>query len=90
MERSKEYGAEVEISGWASLARGGIDAAIRVWPLDNSTEKYPALAGRLTMTLRTGAATVQVNPTAAEARELIAALQWALDPAEQLTGEVAA
>lgn len=84
MERSKEYGADVKISDLASRTRGGIDAAIRVWPIDNSTEKYPALAGRLTMTLRTGAATVQVNPTAAEARDLIAALQWAQEPAEQV------
>ncbi len=46
--------------------------------------------GRLTLVIYTGAASIHLRPTAAEARELIAALQWALEPAEQLTGEVAA
>lgn len=77
---SKEFGYEVALSDFT----GPATAAARVWPLNVDAEKHLGMLGRLTLTLKTGAAYIQISPTAAEARDLIAALQWALEPAEQV------
>lgn len=70
-----KFGAEVEFSGWSGKST---EAAVRVYKI--GTDTAGELADRMCMVLSTGAARVQFNPTAAEARDLIAALQWALEP----------
>lgn len=83
---SKEFGYEVALSDFTG---GTATADARVWPLNFEAEKHLGMLGRLTLTLKTGAAYIQISPTAAEARDLIAALQWALEPAEQVVAEAA-
>lgn len=68
-----EHGAEVEFSGWSGKST---EAAVRVYKIGDTGQP----TDRMCMVLSTGAARVQFNPTADEARDLIAALQWALEP----------
>lgn len=70
---------EVSISNWCAPRQ--VDAEVRVYALDDHRDDHGGrLKGRMMLTVRTGASSLQVCPTAAEARDLIAALQWALEP----------
>jgi hypothetical protein len=69
----------VNITHWIS---GENVASVTVWPFGEGRDRHPELAERMTVALYTGACNVSLKPTAAEARALIEALQWALQAAE--------
>lgn len=78
----------VRVSHW--LEPSETAAELIIWPLDAGAPRHEELRGRLALTIEIGAATVHLEPTAAEARALIAALQDALDhPAPQTLAEAA-
>lgn len=54
------------------------DASVTAYSIDAHNDE------RIVLSINTGASTTYLRPTAAEARDLIAALQWALEPAEQV------
>ena len=72
-------GRHVSLSLWTT---GDLDTEVSVWPLGDGARGYPELANRITVALYTGSCNVTLRPTAGEARDLIAALQWALETAE--------
>ena len=49
-----------------------------VWPVGHDSDNFPQLADRATIVINTGCAAVHLRPTAAELRDLIAKLEWAL------------
>lgn len=53
-------------------------AEITVWPLSDGATLHEELMGRLSVSIDCGVASVSLRPTAAEARAIIEALQWAL------------
>lgn len=69
----------IKFTNWTN---GEAQADITVWPLSASRHRHAELDGRMTIGIWTGACNVQFAPTAAEARSLIEALQWALDTEE--------
>ena len=70
----------VEISNWC--APSSRDAVLRVYAVDHMSDGKDSLAGRICLTAHCGAMSMQIHPTVAETRELIAALQWSLEAAE--------
>lgn len=71
----------VHISHWCNPSEDA--ATIRVRQLGDNSIEHPQLADRITLCIDVGyATTVHLRPTAAEARDLIAALQWALHAVE--------
>lgn len=74
---------EVQISNWCAPNKRA--ATVAIWPLDDGALRHAELRGRLSISIETGCATLQLRPTADEARALIAALQSALaNPAPAL------
>ena len=69
------------ISSWSVPARP--DAYIDVSPVGFNGAEFPCLAERATIVVSSGVARMQFNPTRDEARALIEALEWALQPVEQ-------
>ena len=68
------------ISSWCVPARP--DAYIYVSPFGFNGAEFHRLAERATIVVSSGVARMQFNPTRDEARALIAALEWALQPVE--------
>lgn len=58
-------------------------AEIHVSRIGTGGDRYQELRDRIRFCVYSGAAHIQFNPTRDEARELIAALELALQPAEQ-------
>lgn len=76
----------VAISQWT---RPGEQAAdITVWPAHERDDPQVSrdMRGRLSIAIYSGASCTSLRPTAAEARALIDALQWALDQSEATAG----
>ena len=69
------------ISSWCVPERP--DAYVDVFPVGFNGAEFPSLAERATIVVCSGVARMQFNPTRAEARALIAALEWALQPVEE-------
>ena len=57
-------------------------AEINVSPIGTDGDQYHELRKRIRFCVRSGAAHVQFNPTRDEARALIEALEWSLQPVE--------
>lgn len=74
-------GKIVCISSWCGPWR--TDAYIDVSPVGFNGAEFPRLAERATIVVSSGVARMQFNPTRAEARALIEALEWALQPVEE-------
>jgi len=72
---------KVYVSDWCAQARP--DAYIDVSPVGFNSAEFPRLAERATIVVSSGVARMQFNPTRAEARALIEALEWALQPVEE-------
>lgn len=70
----------VTVSKWLRPQEDAAD--ITVWPVGHNSVNHPDLAGRVCIAAYIGAATLSLHPTVAEARALIAALEWALEPQE--------
>lgn len=70
------------ISNWTNPSEQA--AEFTVWPAHarNDIEIDRNMRGRLSISIYSGAARLSVRPTAAEARALIDALEWALSVAE--------
>lgn len=64
-------------------------AEINVSPIGTNGGQYHELRKRIRFCVYSGAAHIQFNPTRDEARALIEALEWALQPAEQTAAEAA-
>ena len=79
--------AHVDVSHWCDPSQRA--ATLIIWPLDDGGARHAELRGRLTLAIDTGAASVSLKPTAAEARALIAALQHALDNPARVLAEAA-
>jgi len=78
----------VEISNWC--APSSRDAVLRVYAVGHHmSDGGDAMAGRICLTAHCGAMSMQIHPTVAETRELIAALQWSLEAAEPVVAEAA-
>lgn len=77
----------VEISNWCNPSSR--DAELRVYAVGHLSDGNDALAGRICLTARCGAMSMQIHPTVAETRELIAALQWSLEAVEPVVAEAA-
>lgn len=71
----------VYVSDWCGSARP--DASIDVSPVGFNGAEFPRLAERETIVVSSSVARMQFNPTRAEARALIEALEWALQPVEE-------
>lgn len=67
----------ISFSHWCSPSE--TRAEITVSPIGAGGDQYRALRERIRFCVYSGAAHIQFNPTPAEALELIAALQWALE-----------
>ena len=76
----------VELSDWCNPKQR--EAKVIFWPV-NDGDIDDRLRERITIVIRTGAANTQLSPTVSEARDLIAALQWAIESAERVTAEAA-
>lgn len=74
-------GKIVCISSWCDTASP--DAYIDVSPVGFNGAEFPRLAERATIVVSSGVARMQFNPTRDEARALIQALEWALQPVAQ-------
>ena len=72
---------KVYVSDLCGYARP--DAPIDVSPIGWGSAEFPRLAERATIVVSSGVARMQFNPTRAEARALIEALEWALQPVEE-------
>lgn len=57
-------------------------AEINVSPIGAGSDQHRELRERIRFCVYSGAASLQFNPTRDEARALIAALEWALQPVE--------
>jgi hypothetical protein len=77
----------VEISNWCDPSSR--DAVLRVYAVDHMSDGKDSLAGRICLTAHCGAMSMQIHPTVAETRDLIAALQWSLEAAEPVVAEAA-
>lgn len=70
----------VTFSHWTEPTQ--TSAEITTFALDTGADRHRMLSGRMCLAISAGVATVHLRPTAAEARALIAAIEWALEPAE--------
>ena len=80
MSQQRSINVSHWLGGPADFGNDGTD--ITVWPLGEGANRHAELADRLSIAMHTGNASLSLKPTAAEARALIAALQWALEPEE--------
>lgn len=72
----------ISFSPWCSLETLRVE--IRVTPIgEHGSMSDQRLSERATIVVESGAARLQFNPTRDEARALIAALEWALQPVEE-------
>lgn len=71
----------ISFSHWCSPSE--THAEINVSRIGAGGDQYRALRKRIRFCVYSGAARLQFNPTRDEARALIAALEWALQPVEE-------
>ena len=67
----------VAVSNW--LSPDDTDCKVTAWKVSEGAERHPELAGRMSLDLDFGPASVHLRPTRAEAFQLITMLEWALD-----------
>ena len=78
----------INFSPWCSLETLRVE--IRVTPIgEHGSMSDQRLSERATIVVESGAARLLFCPTRDEARALIEALEWALQPAEQTAAEAA-
>ena len=78
----------ISFSHWCTPSKTSVE--IRVSPIGQHGDLLdPRLSERATIIIESGVARLQFCPTRDEARALIEALEWALQPVEQAASEAA-
>lgn len=61
------------------LYPGQVDAEVLVWPINDGVDIHPEMAGRMSVTIKSGCSSLDLRPTREEALALAALLLQAAD-----------